>query len=92
MFTGLVSLKHISIEFYLSQKIDLDGIFDPFKILKLEIIRVKSYDNEIDELLRLFTNLRSLHFKKNLMKLEYFSEIKALSSLSFATVPSLESF
>ena len=92
MFTGLVSLKHISIEYYLSQKIDLDGIFDPSKILKLEIIRVKSYDNEIDELLRLFTNLRSLHLKKNLMKLEYFSEIKALASLSFAIIPSLESF
>jgi hypothetical protein len=40
MFTGLVSLKHISIYEYQSQKIDLDGIFDPSKILKLEIERI----------------------------------------------------
>lgn len=70
MFTGLVSLKHISIEYYLSQKIDLDGIFDPSKILKLEIIWIKMYDNEIDNVLRLFTNLRSLHFSDDLKKYE----------------------
>ena len=90
MFTGLVSLKHISIEYYLSQKIDLDGIFDPAKILKLEIKTVTSYDNKIDEVLRLFTNLRSLHLRHDLLKLEYFPEIKALTSLSFASFPSLE--
>ncbi len=58
MFTGLVSLKHVSIEEYQTQKIDLDGIFDPSKILKLEI---NWHDNKIDEVLKLFTNLRSLH-------------------------------
>jgi hypothetical protein len=92
MFTGLTSLKHISIYEYQSQKIDLDGIFDPANILKLKIKTVTSYDYEIeiDEVLRLFTNLRSLHLRHDPIKLEYFPEIKALTSLSFASFPSLE--
>ena len=90
MFTGLISLKNISIDEYENLSIDLDGIFDPSKILKLEIKTVTSYDHEIDEVLRLFTNLRSLHLRHDPMKLEYFPEIKALTSLSFASFPSLE--
>ncbi len=70
MFTGLISLKYISIEEYESQKINLDEILDPSKILKLEIKRVTSYDNEIDEVLRLFTNLRSLHLPYDFIKYE----------------------
>ncbi len=92
MFTGLVSLKHIQIFKYESYKIDLDGIFDPSKIFKLEIQWIKIYDNEIDEVLRLFTNLRSLHLSDDLLKYEQFPTIKALTSLSFGTFPSLESF
>jgi hypothetical protein len=71
MFTGLISLKNISIDEYENLSIDLDGIFDPSKILKLEIRRITIYYLDTnDELTRLFTNLRSLYLSDDRIKYE----------------------
>ncbi len=55
IFTGLNSLKDIQIQEWI-EIIDLQGIFDPSKIMNFTIHK----NTNIDEVLRIFTNLRSL--------------------------------
>ena len=85
MFSELISLKHVSIKNF-KVNISFDGIFDPSKIQKLEI-----YSIYINEGLRLFTNLRSLHLEYDPNK-EFIPDIEALTSISFGSVPSLDTF
>ena len=55
IFTGLTSLKDIWISEWI-EIIDLEGIFDPSKILMLKIFEITN----INEVLSIFNNLRSL--------------------------------
>jgi hypothetical protein len=62
--------------------IDLDGIFDPSKVLYLNI---KKSNHGVP--LKFFTNLRSLHHGTHFEK-DYIPSIEKLTSLSFDFLPS----
>jgi hypothetical protein len=44
MFSGLISLQHICITDDWDEIINLDGIFDPSKILKFEAWEISNFD------------------------------------------------
>ena len=85
MFTGLTKLKHIEIGEW-DQIINLDGIFDPSKILKLQTILGKNY-----EVLKLFANLRSMYLHY-FCELNFIPKIEGLTSFAIESIPKIELF